>query len=659
MARVFTIAEGLENMGALKTGGQGSVYKGRRAGTIITAVKLLPTPIYSESADDKNFIDFQNEVQKLKKVNEEPNPNVVKILNSGISESGSFPFIEMEFIEGPDLEDLLKPPHDPIFTVKETIKLAEQLAHALAHCHKVDVKHGDIKSNNVKFNKHSGNYVLLDFGLAVMSDEQRRTSLRHAGAIEFMAPEQNAGAMLFQTDVYSFGIILYELLAGTVPFPLKDKGETSRNQVMVSHLEKPPPDLVLLRKENMPDHWSLQKKEHEMNLPQWLVSTIYKCLQKRPQDRFQSGVELYDFICLNSTLATNKIETGGDYVRLLQSQNDKLLQEKEQLQRSLILYQQKGGSKEHEVEALKANLAEKDRELQAVRNESSYGRYSSNKGISRSSFYALLLITIGLGAFAAYGFLFKKDASQVQSTRAEDSSLATPPVPQRSVIGQYKVEAEKAFFHNEADANTKRNAYLIPTESALINALEDKNDFIYTEFTNTRGQTSKGWLRKQDLITLSEWTRRENTPKTSSVEEVNRQLQNAKDLMNDNNTEEALIIYKPLSDQQVPEAMYYYGDLALRNKNPEVDCATAMSLIKNASDKKFTPAKRTLGFLHLFAENKAVLQLNNYHHCPYEKNILRGSKLLMEAVMQGDSTAKKMLDELKLPQPTSNEESQE
>ena len=110
MAKVFTITEGLENMGALKTGGQGSVYKTRRIGEIITAVKLLPTPIYSESEQDKNFTSFQNEVKKLKKVNEEPNPNIVKILNSGITDSGSFPFIEMEFIEGPDMEDLLKPP---------------------------------------------------------------------------------------------------------------------------------------------------------------------------------------------------------------------------------------------------------------------------------------------------------------------------------------------------------------------------------------------------------------------------------------------------------------------------------------------------------------------------------------------------------------------
>src|SRR5688500_6876900 len=100
MGKVFTITEGLENMGALKTGGQGSVYKGRRNGTRITAVKLLPTPIHSESREDKNYVDFQNEVEKLRRVNQTKNPHVVTILNSGITETGSFPFIEMEFIEG-------------------------------------------------------------------------------------------------------------------------------------------------------------------------------------------------------------------------------------------------------------------------------------------------------------------------------------------------------------------------------------------------------------------------------------------------------------------------------------------------------------------------------------------------------------------------------
>jgi serine/threonine-protein kinase len=107
MSKVFTITEGLENLGAMSTGGQGSVYKGRRMGPVFTAIKLLPTPIHTESEDDKNFRNFRNEVTKLQKVNEQPNPNVVKILSSGITDSGSFPYIEMEYIEGPDLCELL------------------------------------------------------------------------------------------------------------------------------------------------------------------------------------------------------------------------------------------------------------------------------------------------------------------------------------------------------------------------------------------------------------------------------------------------------------------------------------------------------------------------------------------------------------------------
>lgn len=301
MSKIFSITAGLENLGALRTGGQGSVYKARR-GEEISAVKILPTPLHSEDEQDKNYRDFQNEVSKLIKVNEEPNPHVVKILSSGITESGSLPFIEMEFIQGPDLEDLILAPDTRIFTINETVKVAEQLSNAIAHCHKVLVKHGDIKSNNVKLNIKTGNYMLLDFGLSIMSDEQRRTSLRHAGAIEFMAPEQNDGEMLLESDVYSFGIILFELLAGSVPFPLDNKSETSRNAVMVSHMEKPVPDILEIRKSNLPESWDDSRKASEMLIPSWLLAVIAKCLEKLPVNRFRNGIELHETIVSSISL---------------------------------------------------------------------------------------------------------------------------------------------------------------------------------------------------------------------------------------------------------------------------------------------------------------------------------------------------------------------
>jgi serine/threonine protein kinase len=188
----------------------------------------------------------------------------------------------------------------------------------------VEVKHGDIKSNNVKFNVHSGNYMLLDFGLAVMSDEQRRTSLRHAGAIEFMAPEQNSGEMLFETDVYSFGVILYELLAGVVPFPLMDKGETSRNAVMVSHLETPIPDVLALRRKNLPASWSDDKRAREMQVPGWLLNIVTKCLEKRPENRFKNGIELHEAIVQNSTSPKDNYAYNATEVAVLQSENARL-----------------------------------------------------------------------------------------------------------------------------------------------------------------------------------------------------------------------------------------------------------------------------------------------------------------------------------------------
>ena len=540
MAKIFTITEGLENLGALKSGGQGSVYKARKTGEIITAIKILPTPIASESEDDKHFISFQNEVQKLKKVNEVPNPNVVSIIASGITSSGNLPFIEMEYIEGPDLGELLKPPYDPVFTVKETIKVADHLANALAHCHRANIKHGDIKSNNVKFNQHTGNYILLDFGLSVMSDEQRRTSIRYAGAIEFMAPEQSTGETLTETDVYSFGIILFELLTGTVPFPLMNKGEIARNAVMLAHMETLPPDIISLRREALPGYWSNEKQQREMEIPVWLLSMIYKCLEKDPAKRFKNGCGLQEFIHLGTI--------GDERKKGLNKQAEepaKAQANESSLRKEILTLQARLAEKEERLKDLQYLVDTRERELIEVQQYNATRR----KGVSKFMFFLLLIIALGLAGFAAYDTLHKpgktiatyaamQEDKKLPQTLDSTTIVADKPIkkvrvkptkrtntpfiaarhkPRKqtpasdSTSGRHNFRTgndytilHTAYFYDAPDKNKRSDIYLTPGDATLT-LLDETGDFRYAIFTDDNGKPIKGWLLKKDFKTASDY----------------------------------------------------------------------------------------------------------------------------------------------------------
>lgn len=563
MDKIIKITDHVENIGTLKADGNGSVHKGRRIGEIFTAVKLLPFPVQHESLRDKNLVSFQNEVLRLKKVNNDPNPHVVRILYSGITETGNFPFIEMEFVEGLNLEELQKSLYDPIFPIHEVIKVAEHLSSALAHWHRAGVKHGDIKSSNVRFNVHTGNYVLVDFGVPSASQDHHSGSLNHTDGFEFLAPESRRKELLFQTDVYYVGVILFNLVAGN--FSVSPGGNEYKTG-MVSYAGIPPHEFLSLRKRKLPPTWSEEKRQDEMRVPEWLILMIYQCLEKDPENRFNNGIKLHEYVLHNTSVLKIK-KSVGELDNVEHDKNEKTAIEKDELKTSLekekYFYKVLHG----QWKELNDIIILKDRELQELKQK--LNAYEQNDKSSLplpgSIFNGLLLVIVLSGFIALYLFFSSRDdnkrAPQVSSDTKKDTMIrdyrqmrkqtdlskrpviknefkkdtvsflennklttVIEPVKNNKIsnsksgdtialkqkssdvlpakdstgLGLYKV-ISKAYFHNQPDENTRRNAFIIHWNNATLNPLEVKDGFIYIVFINHLGQTSKGWLRKKDL----------------------------------------------------------------------------------------------------------------------------------------------------------------
>ena len=213
---------------------------------------------------------------------------------------------------------------------------------------------------------------------------------------------------------------------------------------------------------------------------------------------------------------------------------------------------------------------------------------------------------------------------------------------------QYRLLSPKAYFHNSPDEGTKRLAWLA-NPGDTITALKEANDFIYTEYYNRKNQLSKGWLRKKDLVALDKFSNSTSiSPSLANAENNTNEdeLGRAANLYAGDQYPEALLIYSKLARQGVREAMYQYGDLALKGKNDEINCLEGIEWIKKAANKNYTPAKRTLGFLYMFSENEIVMMANDYISCPFKRDSILGAKFLIDAVSDGDTSAIRILEQM-------------
>ncbi len=247
----------------LGRGGMGRVYKAldREISESIALKVLIP----AFSADEKMVERFRNELKLARRISHK---NVCRIFDLGSCE-GTY-FITMEFVPGDNLKRIIQMmgPLDP----SRALAVAGQVCDGLAEAHRLGVVHRDLKSSNIMIDR-DGSARIMDFGIAVAAETKGITDQGTlVGTPEYMAPEQIEGRDVDQrADIYSLGIILFEMTTGKVPF----EGKTPLG-IALMHRDVRPPD----------------PRELNSRTPPALSGVIARCLEKSPAARYQKIEEL-------------------------------------------------------------------------------------------------------------------------------------------------------------------------------------------------------------------------------------------------------------------------------------------------------------------------------------------------------------------------------
>src|SRR5215208_5315186 len=210
-------------------GGMSSVWKAHdRLLDRIVAIKVL----HEHYTQDEEYVErFRREARSVAQVS---HPNIVTVIDRG--EDAGRQYIVFEYVAGENLKQLIE--REGPLPVRDALLLAIQMARALGFAHDRGLVHRDVKPQNVLLNDE-GQAKMTDFGIARSVDVDGVTITGTVlGTSEYIAPEQARGQRVdANTDVYSLGVVLYELLTGSVPF----QGE-SFVTVALRHVNEPPPD---------------------------------------------------------------------------------------------------------------------------------------------------------------------------------------------------------------------------------------------------------------------------------------------------------------------------------------------------------------------------------------------------------------------------------
>lgn len=237
------------------------------------AVKVLRGDL---SNDEKFVRRFQREALNASSLS---HPNIVEVYDVG-DDNGQY-FIVMEYIEGKNLKDLLKKRGK--LTTSEVVDIMSQIADGLSVAHDSYIIHRDIKPQNIMI-LENGLVKITDFGIAMAMNATQLTQTNSVmGSVHYLPPEQASGkGSTLKSDIYSMGILMYELLTGKLPY----RGDNAV-EIALKHLKEPLPSI----REELPD------------LPQSVENIILKSAAKNPKNRYNDAREMYEDLktCLDES----------------------------------------------------------------------------------------------------------------------------------------------------------------------------------------------------------------------------------------------------------------------------------------------------------------------------------------------------------------------
>ena len=257
--------ENYDLIGTLGKGGMGNVYKAidKRLGRVV-AFKILDA-----SSDEEAIKRFYMEAQAMK---ERDHQNIVHVFDFGQEKSQLF--IAMTYVEGTNLAEILHNKEQLSFEAIEVI--IRQIARGLLSAHNKGIVHRDVKPSNIMLTRDNRVFI-MDFGISYIQEMEKDRLTRTGmtmGTPEYMSPEQCHGDnVTIQSDIYSMGVILFEMTCGRLPF------EGNRPvEIALKHVQEQPPAPELFRKD----------------MPPGLSQLILKCLKKKLNERFHDMQEFLD-----------------------------------------------------------------------------------------------------------------------------------------------------------------------------------------------------------------------------------------------------------------------------------------------------------------------------------------------------------------------------